>query len=156
MSRAVVMIITNGQGDVLLLKRSLESRKFPGEWCLPGGKVDWIEGGLQKQRDENGNVIGSLAFDTHLESDEAAAYREALEETGIDVIVFEDTNVIMGDPEFTVKVFKSLLDFEKSDVSKEFPNREHIEYGFFGPFNLPTDLGKRTKVILENTIFKKN
>lgn len=139
MKRAVVMLITNGFGEVLLLKRSPESRKFPGEWCLPGGKVDKIFEGK---------------YETHFEGSDTAAYRETVEETGIDVVVYKNTGVIMGDPEFTVEVFESLLRFETSDVTRTFPNREHVEFGFFNPYNLPSDIGKRTKIILMNTIFK--
>lgn len=146
MKRAVVMLITNGFGQVLLLKRSPDCKKFPGEWCLPGGKVDYIT-----------HKINTISYEKKVEAwegSDTAAYRETLEETGIDVVVFKNTGVIMGDPEFTVEVFESLLNFEASDVTREFPNREHVEFGFFNPYNLPDEIGKRTKVILMNTIFK--
>eukprot|EP00976_Prorocentrum_cordatum_P104191 1193770-Prorocentrum_minimum.AAC.1 len=56
---AVVVVVENSLGHVLLTRRAANMRSFAGAWVLPGGHVD--------------------ATDCHLE---AAARREVLEETG--------------------------------------------------------------------------
>ncbi len=55
----VRLIITDEQGQVLILRRN-NTRHAQGQWCLPGGKVDY------------GETV------------EAAARRELLEETGLE------------------------------------------------------------------------
>ena len=61
MKQGVNIIITNNQGKVLILKRSLAEKYCPNFWDLPGGKV------------ENGETL--------LE----AAKREVKEESGLEV-----------------------------------------------------------------------
>lgn len=58
---AVKAIIRNGQGEILLLRRSARSEHFAGTWEFPGGKVDAGE-----------------PFDT-------ALLRETAEETGLTI-----------------------------------------------------------------------
>jgi 8-oxo-dGTP diphosphatase len=60
---SVRAVIRDDDGRILLLKRSLRSKNFPGKWEFPGGKVDSGE-----------------RFD-------AALVREVKEETGLDATI---------------------------------------------------------------------
>ena len=134
MKRAVVLIITNPQGRVLLLKRSADSRVFPGEYCLPGGKVDKI----------------STGYGGTWEADDVACIRECIEETGIIPTMIEHTGITAcgHDQQYVVSVFKSLLESNSEDVTTTFPNREHSEFGFFDVMRLPKEIGKLTQQII--------
>jgi 8-oxo-dGTP diphosphatase len=60
---SVKAIVRDGKGRCLLIRRSSESRHWPGKWDLPGGKVDAGE-----------------SFDT-------ALVREIAEETGLKAVL---------------------------------------------------------------------
>ncbi len=60
---SVNIVISNKEGQILLLKRSSTSRFNPGRWDLPGGKIDACE------------------------EFQEALKREILEETGLEVSV---------------------------------------------------------------------
>ena len=70
---AVRAVIRDEQGRCLLLRRSSSSRRFPGQWEWPGGKVDSGESfdvALYREvREETGlevellGVVGSFSFD---------------------------------------------------------------------------------------------
>jgi ADP-ribose pyrophosphatase YjhB (NUDIX family) len=64
MIKAVVVVIKNDEFEYLVLKRH-KNHKFSEQWCLPGGKVDFLI-------DQN-----------RWELEEEAAFRELKEETGL-------------------------------------------------------------------------
>lgn len=136
MKRAVVLVVRDIQGRVLLLKRSAESRVFPGEYCLPGGKVD-----------PKDSLYGKPVS---WEKDDEACIRECIEETGIVPTMIKSTGItaVGNDKKYVVVVFESLLPVSESEVTREFPNREHSEFEFFELNNLPNKIGELTKQIV--------
>lgn len=147
MKRSVVLVIQDSLGRVLLLQRSKTSRVFPEEYCLPGGKIDYIkrevfhEGSAFTGGSSTSRVAG-------WENDDEACVRECIEETGISPKLIIDTHIVANDTQYVVKVFKCLIPIEESEVTKEFPNREHESYGFYELNNLPEKIGKLTKLIV--------
>lgn len=141
MKRAVVLVINDSLGRVLLLQRSSGHSVFPEEWCFPGGKVD---------------PLGQFKDYIYYESDEEACIRECIEETGVVPTLIKDTGIIAvgNDKEFLVKVFRAILPITEDQVTKEFPNREHIKFGFFYPEEVPDKIGTLTKTILNNVILQ--
>lgn len=130
MRQGTVMVISDANESVLLLKRSDKSTHFPGEWCLPGGKIDDFE-------------------DPH-----TSVWREVKEETGIELPLFIKAPFMAADGKFMVHVFgappaSELDDLDDYEVTTEFPNREHSEYGWFNRQSLPDRVGKLTKHILK-------
>ncbi len=60
-SMAVKAVILDGSGRCLLLRRSADSRNFPGRWEWPGGKVDpgedFVSALVRETREETGLEI---------------------------------------------------------------------------------------------------
>lgn len=135
MKRAVVTIIMNSKGEVLLLQRSNEHQLFPKQWCFPGGKCD-------AQALMYGKV---LMWETY----EEAAYRETYEETGIRISSFHTNNEFLADDGFIIKVFHATTD---DAVTAVFPNREHTTYGWFKPEEFPPNTGKLTIIQLRKLV----
>ena len=144
MKRSVVTLIINNSNQILLLKRPPDHDKFPGQWCLPGGKIDWIVEQVQFEAIQGKNTLSA-----RWETPEEAAYRETIEETGIKAIIFRNTNVVMSDGDFIVYVF-SALKCNNYEVTKQFPNREHVEYKWVTPDNLPSPIGPMTYGLLND------
>ena len=113
MQKAVVVIILDDDGRVLLLKRPEDHHQFPGEWCFPGGKVD--EG----------------------ESHELAVVRETIEETGVKMRIFIDTHLRFCSDGYMVRIYLKSKAAQHDEVIKKFPNREHTQYAFYDPNELP-------------------
>jgi 8-oxo-dGTP diphosphatase len=59
---AVAAVIRNGEGRVLLLKRSDDDTINPGKWDLPGGKIDegetFDQALVREVREESGLAVG--------------------------------------------------------------------------------------------------
>jgi 8-oxo-dGTP diphosphatase len=59
---AVAAIIRDGQGRILLLKRSDDDSINPGKWDLPGGKIDkgetFDQALVREVREESGLAVG--------------------------------------------------------------------------------------------------
>lgn len=68
---ATVMLLRDNRGrlEVLMLRRNRQLKSFGGAWVFPGGRVDDVDGVGQ---DETGRA-------------KAAAIRETMEETGLDI-----------------------------------------------------------------------
>ena len=62
---AIRAIVRNPQGNILLLKRA-HSEYAEGQWCLPGGKLDYggtPEHTVKKElQEETGLVVSNVAF----------------------------------------------------------------------------------------------
>lgn len=68
---ATVMLLRDNQGrlEVLMLRRNRQLKSFGGAWVFPGGRVDTTDGIGQDEMDRA----------------KAAAIRETMEETGLDI-----------------------------------------------------------------------
>ena len=64
----------NGRFKYLITKRSMDEKKFPGLWTVPGGK-------LEKEDIESSRPVGIFSYDVL----NRTAIRECLEETGIQI-----------------------------------------------------------------------
>lgn len=147
MKKAVVGVLRNPDGAVLILKRGQDHKLFPGEWCFPGGKLDWLTRNVVAQVVDTKVMVAQTI--TEEESYEAAFVRETLEETGIQIVDFIELGEFLADHSFIVKVFHA---FSKVgfNVTRSFPNREHVEYMWVTPTTYPTSLGTMTKRQLDN------
>lgn len=158
MKKAVVLIVTDTSGRVLLLKRGEGHKHFPGQWCLPGGKVDykaeWIT-----YTDPTFASTKMMVYEW--ESDDEACIRECIEETGYIPSLIQNTHItaVGSDKEFIVKVFRCLdtIPYKTGGdyshfITREFPNGEHVEYGFFEVSNLPREIGTLTNKIINQIL----
>lgn len=63
---SVRAVIYDKQGRLLLLKRSMKSRNYPGKWEFPGGKVDpgerFDDAMLREVREETGLNVRLKSF----------------------------------------------------------------------------------------------
>ena len=92
-------IITNKQGKILIIQRSLKEDVYPGYWGIPGGTLDKI--------------------DTNLE---ASLRREILEEVGIevsDIKLVQNNTVIKDDCNKLYLVFTAQYKSGKPQTSNE-------------------------------------
>jgi len=126
MKRSQVVLTTNPKGEVLLLQRSDGHPMYPLEWCFPGGKLDFMS--------ENIETPSSERFFSRWEDYAESAAREFNEEIGYHLTSFEETKYWLSDNKFIVKVFQATV---AKDPTKVFPNREHIQWGWFNHANLP-------------------
>lgn len=97
--RAAVCLIMNDKEEILLLKRGASDTYRPGEWCLPGGKVEKGESVVE------------------------GCMREVQEETGLIPNVWERYIDNTRD-RFSVHFFES---FENIGNLKNYPDSEHDE-----------------------------
>jgi len=151
MKRAVVLVLTNDQGQVLLLERTKDDKHFPSEYCLPGGKVDWIKEKIEFTTEHINSVVDYIP---RQETDDEACIRECIEETGIIPSLIQDTGItaVGSDAKFIVKIFKGLRAVDASEVTKEFPNREHNSFGFYDLEHLPKLIGSLTHKIVKQVL----
>ncbi len=126
MKKAVLVIVYNEKGEVLLLKRTSDHPLFPNEWCLPGGKLDWIIKGPEAI-----DIEFLCLMNGEWEEYAAAAYRELKEETGIKGYLLSEQSVFLCDDYYVCKVFTVANPVVSNEVTVKFPNREHVEYGWF-------------------------
>ena len=140
------MLIINQNNEVLLLKRTSDHPLFPDEWCLPGGKRE-----IAQVWDYNKHML--VDDNTYSESNEEAIYRECEEELGLKIHVFKDTGIFMIDDHYQMKVYRAIINGYVNVITKQFPNREHIDYDWFSKFKLPANLSKITKQLIENYDF---
>lgn len=126
--KAVICVLVKAEKDynveVLMLKRPLDHDKYPGHWCLPGGKTDEGETSLQ------------------------AAVRECEEETGFMPNLLQNANIYMIDEDYEVEVYVSTAFKQITDVF--YPNREHIDAKWCNLRDLPKDTGNLTRKLLES------
>jgi len=99
-------VIARPDGNILLLKRSPQSKKMPGEWDFPGGKLDAGEDVLE------------------------ALVREIREETNMDVSK-SDFNVVWTETEFSDDELTSRITFlaklpEVLDIQLSHEHVEHV------------------------------
>lgn len=145
MRKAVVTLIQNQNGEILLLKRPA-THQYPDEWCFPGGKVDQVKERVQRPN----NPDAWMKVERYEEYAEAA-FRETMEETGIELMSFTESADWLADKKFIVKVFHAYV--LSPTVTKEFPNREHTTYGWFkGEF--PIKCGRLTRAQIERDFHK--
>jgi len=112
LKQATYIIQYNEEGLVLMLKRPAD-HKYPNQWTLPGGKVE--EG----------------------EAPEVCAWREMMEETGVKLKIFEAVPFFLGGSKAVIYTYASGLTIGDDAITREFPNREHSEYGWFDIDDLP-------------------
>ena len=148
MKDAPVMIIKNKNNEFLLLKRTPDHKLFPNEWCLPGGKRELS---YESQSKESFGFSWKHAQPTYSESNEEAIYRECEEELGCKIHVFEEMSIHMIDDHYKMKVYVAATN--DITITKEFPNREHVTFGWFDVDNLPKELSKITRELLETYEF---
>lgn len=132
--RASIVVCYNKNGQILLLKRPSDHLKFPNQWCFPGGKNDYISefiGELPSLVSRNLPTPHQLAFDDRWESYAEAAIAELKEETGIRLRFFEELNLWLADDEFLVKPIINLKLVTDDEITKTFPNGEHVDCGWF-------------------------
>ncbi len=101
MEQGVNIIITNNQGKVLILKRSLAEKYCPDFWDLPGGKV------------ENNETL--------LE----AAKRETKEESGLDVKLEQNYFYIFHCQNVELDIYGFRASFAGGEVTL---SEEHTEF----------------------------
>ncbi len=104
---AVSALIRNGEGKVLLLKRSLDDEINPGKWDLPGGKPDPGE------------------------TFERALRREVYEETGMHVALAHVAGA--GESELPDKRIAYLILACDADTGGVRLSPEHSEYAWLAP-----------------------
>jgi NADH pyrophosphatase NudC (nudix superfamily) len=141
---APVMLIRNTIRQFLLLRFAETHPKFPGQWGLPGGKRELIKS-HQEFVKQNYAPVKGWEYD---ESREECIYREVLEEIGVKVGAFRYLAYAMMDSHYMMPVFHAVS--EHIEVKKEFPNREHSEYGWFEVDELPENTSSVTRELLEN------
>lgn len=73
------VIVRRGDGRCLILKRASEEAVHGGQWCFPGGKLEWADLPVNRPTRVNGDV---LDFEDAVEK---LVAREALEEAGLTV-----------------------------------------------------------------------
>lgn len=132
MRKATVIIIQDEEDKILLLKRHPDHPLFPSQWGFPGGKVEISTEALPEFTE--GDFIPDIVY---LETPAACAYRELKEETGIKVRVLVQPPITLFDDHYQVSPFTSDHDHTDSEITVTFPNREHVEYGWFTEDNLP-------------------
>ena len=121
---SVAAWIDDGQGRILLLRRSKESNFFAGQWEPPGGKID------------------------HGESFDLALLREVKEETGLTVAL----DCVAGATEFELPHIRVALLYMKAHVvsGEVCLSEEHEEYAWVPLSEFPTkDLSPKLRNFLE-------
>lgn len=104
-------VITNDAGQVLVVKRSIGSRHFPGEWEFPGGKI------------EPG------------ESLDRGLLREALEETGLEIQFMGSLGVedlVLPDVRVVTIFVRGCANSGKVEVSKEHDSARWLSWNELG------------------------
>ncbi len=122
---SVKVVVRDGQGRVLLIRRSMASKNNKGKWDLPGGKVDAGED-----------------FDE-------ALLREVAEETGLGISLDRVAGAAESDlPERTV----AYLVMEGRRLSGEVRlSSEHDDFAWVPPGDLPTmDVCPQFRAVLES------
>ena len=154
MKKSTVVVIYNQEGQILLLKRGKDHKMFPGEWCFPGGKLDWVSEVVQSYvvNPLNDTAYTQETINNRWEEYAECVVRECFEETGIRLISFFDVGDWLSDSEFLVKVFHSHTIEEPTVV---FPNREHYEWGWFHLDELPNGVGRMTMEQIEKEMIRK-
>lgn len=117
----IVGIIAVHEGSVLYLKRSQEEKLFPDKWCIPSGHMkEW-------------------------ESEDDAAYREFIEETGIRNISKTDIK-FMQNFDYSVNISGKKLDLKialfYAELNGTIPIKlcdEHTDYTFINIKHLTTE-----------------
>lgn len=107
---SVKVLVFDGEGRCLLLKRSMASKGNPGKWDFPGGKVD------------RGEAL------------EDAAKREVLEETGLDI----EIGCVLGNAESespTNRIAYQILEAHSASCEVRLSD-EHEEYTWVQPQEL--------------------
>lgn len=125
---SAVGVLRDEMGRVLILKRSINDRSFPGKWSLPGGKVD------------AGETV------------EQAVIREVKEEAGLDVEIIRAIGVnesLLSTRNRKYVIYSFAVQIKnKSDVQL---SHEHEDYRWVFPQearNLPLAGGVTEKLIL--------
>ncbi len=149
---APVMLITNKRDEILLLQRTSEHKLFPNEWCLPGGKRDLTFDSQESSNfiDRHPSYIQNKPFE-YKESNEECIFRECEEELGCKIYAFKDTMIYLYDRYYAMKVYIALS--KTLQITKEFPNREHVQYCWFHKRELPELLSVVTRELIENYDF---
>lgn len=116
LKQVVGAIITNHQGDVLLVKRKADEDFMPSAWEIPGGGV------------EDGESIGQ------------ALIREVLEETGLVVedYRFVNTCTYKGTVQYNYHV--PLTNTDPPIVLTQHSEYAWVSYDDFGTYLLPRDI----------------
>lgn len=165
MRRAVVVLIKNQYDEILLLQRN-STHEFPNQWCFPGGKCDYIQelvklqnqvkiikgtdDGVPTESYEESSVEITKTIE-RMEEYIEAAFRETLEETGIQLKSLVESPMWLADKVYVVKVFvidpNARPEDDEYTIRKDFPNREHQRYGWFED-RFPVGCGPMTKELL--------
>jgi len=125
-------IIVNNQNEILLVKRSINSRTEPGTWSRPGGEVEFSE------------------------KIEDAVKREIKEETNIDIKVIdllEVSQVVTSESHWIA--FGYLAEAISNKVINTEPQK-HDEVAWFSLNNLPENLNQYTKNSIEKYKLRNN
>lgn len=133
MRKDATFIVAHNKEGILLLKRGLDHPTHPGQWSLPGGKRDFV--GLGRCEDV---PIRDAHPGGYGESLDASAIDEFIEETGLVPKVMDKMPVFLVARQHIVYVY-AVIEELPTDLPRAFPNREHTEYGWFNPDNLPED-----------------
>lgn len=104
------MVVRDGNGHFLLLKRSMSSKWYSGKWDFPGGKVEQYENFSE------------------------ALLREVFEETGLRVVIHRIAGVAESEMP-NIKVVHLIMEGQ-IEAGELCLNMEHDDYSWIGPEEL--------------------
>jgi 8-oxo-dGTP diphosphatase len=125
MKIGVMILISDEQDRILLLKRP-PGHSYPDQWCMPGGKID----------------AGETA--------DVAIHRETVEETGIVLKAYAKVDLILADSNHLCYPYVAAYNHEYREVTKKFPNDEHVEFGWFRAEELPKNTSGMVYSLLDH------
>lgn len=123
-------IVFNDKQEVLLLKRTMNSRNDPGMWARPGGEVDF----------------GEMA--------DVATIREIFEETGINIKIERQIDFVdhISEDGSDHWIALGFLAYAVSGTLENKESKKHDEVGWFALDNLPSPINHHTRVALEQCV----
>jgi 8-oxo-dGTP diphosphatase len=146
---AVRAIITDDDGKILILKRSVDSKTNPGKWELPGGKVDQgepFDQALIREVEEETNL--KISLDTVIgASQQNLPLIRAVHIIMSGKIIGGELNLSSEHEGYAWEFFENLKDYELADW---------LEYFIKGSEDQEGEVGKKegSDSILSNPVIK--